>query len=260
VVCGADISSRSLSETEAVARLKAEGPNTLPRPNGRTYGRITLEILREPMFALLLAAAAIYLVLGDLTEAIVLAVFASTSVFIDVIQEVRTERVLESLQDLTSPRALVIRDGAEKRIAGTTPSRQPARGRLCQRSRGRRAPRRNDLHSDESLLTGEAAPVRKIVAQAVALPGRPGGGYLPYVYSGNLVVRGHGRAKITATGARSEIGKIGVAITQIETEPPRLRIQTRRLVRNFAIVSLSLNVLALCLRLQRYGSRPATVR
>ena len=102
--------------------------------------------------------------------------------------------------------------------------------------------------------------MRKIVAQAVALPGRPGGGYLPYVYSGNLVLRGHGRAKVTATGARSEIGKIGVAITQIETEPPRLRIQTRRLVRNFAIVSLSLNVLALCLRLQRYGSRPATVR
>ena len=102
----ADISSRGLSEKEAVARLKAEGPNTPPRPNGRTYGRITLEILREPMFALLLAAAAIYLVLGDLTEAIVLAVFASTSVLIAVVQEARTERVLESLRDLTSLRAL----------------------------------------------------------------------------------------------------------------------------------------------------------
>ena len=75
------------------------------------------------MFALLLAAAAIYLVLGDFTEAIVLAVFASTSVLIAVVQEARTERVLESLRDLTSLRALVIRDGAEKRIAGTTPSR-----------------------------------------------------------------------------------------------------------------------------------------
>jgi len=58
------------------------------------------------MFALLLAAAAIYLVLGDLTEAIVLAVFASTSVLIAVVQEARTERVLESLRDLTSLRAL----------------------------------------------------------------------------------------------------------------------------------------------------------
>jgi len=63
------------------------------------------------MFALLLAAAVIYLILGDLTEAVVLAIFASTSVLIAVVQETRTERVLESLRDLTSPRALVIRDG-----------------------------------------------------------------------------------------------------------------------------------------------------
>jgi len=70
---------------------------------------------------------------------------------------------------------------------------------------------------------------------------------LPYVYSGSLVIRGHGRAEVTATGARSEIGKIGLAITRIDTEPPRLRVQTRRLVRNFAAVSLSLSALAVVL-------------
>ena len=201
------------------------------------------------MFALLLAAAAIYLVLGDLTEAIVLAVFASTSVLIAVVQEVRTERVLESLRDLTSPRALVIRDGGEKRIAGS----EVVRGDLVIVTEGDRVPAdamvlsAHDLYCDESLLTGEAAPVRKIGAQAATPPGRPGGDDLPYVYSGSLVVRGYGRAEVIATGARSEIGKIGLAITQIETEPPRLRIQTRRLVRNFAIVSLSLSALALLL-------------
>ena len=90
-------------------------------------------------------------------------------------------------------------------------------------------------------------PVRKIAAPRAAPSGRPGGDDLPYVYSGSLVVRGHGRAEVTATGPRSGIGKIGLAITRIDTEPPRLRVQTRRLVRNFAGVSLSLSVLAVLL-------------
>ena len=106
---------QGLSEKEAAARLKSEGPNNLPQADRRTFIRIVLEILREPMFALLLGAAAIYLVLGDLKEAIVLGIFACTSVLIAVVQESRTERVLKSLRDLTSPRALVIRDGVEKR-------------------------------------------------------------------------------------------------------------------------------------------------
>ena len=99
----ADIAFRGLSENEAAARLKAEGPNALPQADRRTFIRIILEILREPMFALLLGAAVIYLLLGDLKEAVVLGLFACTSVLIAVVQESRTERVLESLRDLTSP-------------------------------------------------------------------------------------------------------------------------------------------------------------
>ncbi len=245
----ADIAFRGLSEREAATRLEVEGPNALPQADRRTLGRIILEILREPMFALLVGAAGIYLVLGDLKEAVVLAVFACTSVLIAVVQETRTERVLESLRDLTSPRALVIRDGVETRIAGT----EVVRGDLVLLAEGDRVPAdatvlsAHDLQCDESLLTGEAVPVRKIAATKAAPSGRPGGDDLPYVYSGSLVARGHGRAEVTATGPRSEIGKIGVAITRIETEPPRLRIQTRRLVRNFAAVSLSLSALAVVL-------------
>ena len=108
-----------LSEMEAAARLKAEGPNTLPHGQSRTFGRIVIETLREPMFALLLAAGLIYLILGDLREALILFLFATTSVSIAVAQEARSERVLESLRDLTSPRALVIRDGVEMRIPGS---------------------------------------------------------------------------------------------------------------------------------------------
>jgi Ca2+-transporting ATPase len=240
---------RGLSEQEAANRLKREGRNALPQADRRTFDRIILEILREPMFALLLGAAAIYLVLGDFREAVVLAVFASTSVLIAVVQEARTERVLESLRDLTSPRALVIRDGVEKRIAGA----EVVRGELVILVEGDRVPAdatvlsAHDLLCDESLLTGEAVPVRKIATADEAPPRRPGGDDLPYVYSGSLVVRGHGRAEVIATGARSEIGKIGLAITRIDTEPPRLRVQTSRLVRNFAAVSLSLSALAVLL-------------
>jgi Ca2+-transporting ATPase len=239
---------RGLSEKEAAARLKAEGPNTLPQAARRTFIRIVLEILREPMFALLLGAAAIYLVLGDLKEAVVLGIFACTSVLIAVVQESRTERVLESLRDLTSPRALVVRDGIEKRIAGA----EVVPGDLVTLAEGDRVPAdatvlsAHDLQCDESLLTGEAVPVRKIVSPGTPLA-RPGGDDLPYVYSGSLVVRGHGRAEVTATGAHSEIGKIGLAITRIDTEPSRLRLQTRRLVRNFAMVGFSLSILAVLL-------------
>src|SRR5262249_36935004 len=231
---GGPLDFRGFSKKEAAARLKSEGPNTLPQADRRTFLRIVLEILREPMFAMLLGAAAIYLVLGDLKEAVVLGIFACTSVLIAVIQESRTERVLESLRDLTSPRALVVRDGIEKRIAGA----EVVRGDVVILAEGDRVPAdatvvsAHDLQCDESLLTGEAVPVRKIASPG-APPARPGGDDLPYVYSGSLVVRGQGRAEVTATGARSEIGKIGLAITRIDTEPPRLSAQPLRLAHAF---------------------------
>jgi P-type Ca2+ transporter type 2C len=128
-----DILSRGLSEQKAAARLKAEGPNTLPQADRRTFGRIVLEILREPMFALLLGAAAIYLVLGDLSEAVVLAVFASTSVLIAVVQESRTERVLEkparSDQSACARDPRRRRDTHRRRRGGPRRPRHPRRGR-----------------------------------------------------------------------------------------------------------------------------------
>src|SRR4051794_14331836 len=103
-----------LTEAEAHLRCQREGYNELPRPDRRTPYRILLEVLREPMLALLLGGGVIYLLLGDLKEALVLLVFATMSVVITVVQETRTERVLEALRELTSPRALVIRDGQRK--------------------------------------------------------------------------------------------------------------------------------------------------
>ncbi len=240
-----------LSEAEAQARLQAEGYNELPRPDRRTPLRIVLEVVREPMLALLLGGVAVYLLLGDLKEAIILGVFATLSILITVIQESRTERVLEALRDLTSPRALVIRDGVRKRITG----REVVRGDILVLAEGDRVPADaliiecRDLQADESLLTGESVPVRKIARAGAGLSEsrRPGGDDQPTVFSGSLVVRGTAIAEVVATGIRSEIGKIGQSLATLETEPPRLQAQTRRVVRIFAVAGAAVSILAVVL-------------
>ncbi|HEX9071072.1 MAG TPA: cation-translocating P-type ATPase [Pseudolabrys sp.] len=245
------VSIRGLSEADAQTRLKTEGYNELPKSDQRTPLRIILEVVREPMLALLLGGGVIYLALGDLTEALILVVFATLSVLITVVQETRTERVLEALRDLTSPRALVIRNGERKRIAG----REVVRGDFIVLSEGDRVPadavlvQCHDLRIDESLLTGESVPVRKVANNHASPPKdrRPGGDDLPYVFSGSLVVRGAGLGEVIAIGAFSEIGKIGHSLSTLEIESPRLQAQTRRLVWVFALVGAAVSVLAVVL-------------
>jgi Ca2+-transporting ATPase len=232
--------SRGLTAAEAAARLQADGANALPAEEGRSVGRIVVEVLREPMMALLVSGGIVYLALGNAQEAVILMVFACLSVTITVVQESRTERVLAALRDLTSPRALVIRDGVQRRIAG----REVVRGDLVILAEGDRVPadaflrEAHDLQADESLLTGESVPVRKAVGTDAmrARSTRPGGDDLPVVFSGSLVVRGRGLAEVIATGARSEIGKIGQTLRRLETEPPRLKRQIGRIVQVFALV------------------------
>ena len=203
-----------LSEADAKAQLDEDGANELPQPERRSPLRIAFEVLREPMLLLLLGGGLIYLVLGDFKEALILLAFGAMSIVITVVQETRTERVLEALRDLTSPRALVVRDGVRRRI----PGREVVRGDLLVLGEGDRVPAdaalvdARDLQIDESLLTGESVPVRKRAADGIAAADhRPGGEDQPFVYSGSLVVRGEGLALVEATGPRSEIGKIGRA-------------------------------------------------
>ncbi len=223
-----------LTADAATARLKVDGPNELPRAGRRSSMRIAFEVLREPMLALLLAGGIAYLLLGDLIEALILLGFASFSVAVTVIQEARTEHVLEALRDLSAPRALVIRDGTRVRIAG----REVVQGDLIVLEQGDRIAadavlvEAADLQTDESLLTGESLPVGKVAAIQGAPddPHRPGGDGQPYVYSGSLVARGSGIARALATGPRSEIGRIGQSLATLDTEAPRLRRETTRIV------------------------------
>jgi Ca2+-transporting ATPase len=239
---------RGLSAQEAAARLQRDGPNELQQARKRTVWHILGEAVREPMLQLLLGAGGIYLMLGDVGEASMLLAFVVLTLVITLVQEVRTERVLEALRDLSSPRALVLRDGVPRRIAG----REVVVGDLMVLAEGDRVAadayllQANDLQADESLLTGEAAAVRKVAGQGgapSAPPSRPGGDDQPWVYGGAMLVRGQGLAEVTATGPRSEIGRIGVALGQIQSGPSALQSQTRVLVRLFATVGLSLSVI-----------------
>src|SRR5688572_1367896 len=114
----AEDAQRGLSTAEATRRLAADGPNELPAHKPRTLFAIARDVLIEPMFLLLIAAAAIYVVLGDVREALILASSIVIIIAVTIVQQRRTERVLGALRDLSSPRALVVRDGVEQRIAG----------------------------------------------------------------------------------------------------------------------------------------------
>ena len=234
-----------LRAEEAARRLLADGPNALPGGQRRTWLTIVWETAREPMFLLLLAAGTLYLVFGELQEGLILFGFVLVTIGLTLYQEGKTERAIEALRDLTSPRALVIRDGQRVRIAG----REVVRGDWVVLAEGDRVPADATLISgsglqvDESLLTGEAVPVRKIVAMGEPVPARPGGDDTPFVYSGSLVVAGQGTAQVTATGPRSEIGRIGTALGTLETERSPLQKQTAKLVRTLALLALGMSLL-----------------
>ena len=247
-----------LSTAEAARRLLADGPNGLTASQQRTLGTLAAEVAREPMFQLLVAAGALYLLLGDVGEAAMLLAFVCLTVLITLWQGLRTERALEALRDLTSPRALVVRDGQRLRIAGC----EVVRGDLLVLSEGDRIAAdaqvlsANDLRADESLLTGEAAPVSKVAAApetagsagSAAAAGCPasiarlGGDGQAHVYAGTLVVGGQGLARVLATGPASEIGRIGQALGNIASPATPLNLQTRHLVRVFSVIGLTLSV------------------
>jgi len=241
--------NRGLSDAEAEQRLARYGYNELPFSTRRGTLSIALGVAREPMFLLLLVSAVIYVTLGDVREATVLSASIFLIMAITVFQERKTERALEALRDLSSPRALVIRDGNQKRIAG----REVVRDDLLIMTEGDRVPADaallscNDLLLDESLLTGEPGPVRKVPWDGVQPIVRPGGDDLPFVYSGTMLVQGRALARVVATGVQSELGKIGKALQHVDGDETFLQKKSGLLIRNCAAVGLSLCGLAVVL-------------
>lgn len=234
-----------LSESKAASRLKREGYNELPSSKHRSILAIAYEVVQEPIFLLLVVCGAIYLFLGEVQDALILLGFVFFIMGITLYQEQKTEHALEALQDLSSPRASVIRGGQQKRIAG----REVVRGDIVILAEGDRVPADGfilsctNLTVDESLLTGESVPVRKVAEDGALEMARPGGDDLPFVYSGTLVVTGQGIAQIQTIGIHTEIGKIGKALQTVEPEQTLLQKETGQLVGKLAIIAISICVI-----------------
>ena len=234
-----------LSEAQVNEAFSRFGYNEIPAGKKHSFFAIALNIIKEPMLLLLIVGGFIYMLLGDVEEALMLLSFVFIVIGITLYQERKTERTLEALRDLSSPRALVIRDGVRKRIAG----REVMPGDIVVLAEGDRVPAdavvlsSNNLMVDESLLTGESVPVHKAECDVDIASIRPGGDNSPLVYSGTLVCAGLGLAKVTATGPRTEFGKIGRSLESVKQEPTPLQRETGKIVRVLALVGVGLCLL-----------------
>lgn len=216
-----------LSIAEAQKKLSEIGYNELPETKAKNLWAITLEIIKEPLFILLLGCGLLYVLLGEYSEGIILLCWILVIITITLIQQRKTEKSLEALRKLSSPMALVIRDGEPTRIFG----REVVPGDLIILHEGDRVPadalllESNHLVIDESLLTGESIPVTKTTEVDQH-----------ELFSGTLVVQGDGIAQVTATGIHTQFGKIGKSLESIQKNKTRLQVEVKQLIRNLFIL------------------------
>ncbi len=237
--------TEGLSDALAAERLLSDGYNDLASGERRGFLNVVFDVVREPMFLLLIVCGSVYLALGNKGEALMLLGFVFVIVAISIAQESRTERALAALRDLSGTHATIIRSGKRQRI----PGREVVRGDLLVVSEGDRVAADgvllacSNISADESLLTGESVPVRKSpAAYPIDTMERPGGDDLPYVFSGTLIVAGSGLARVIATGRNSEIGHISTALKTVVQERTRTQEETSRIVRVLAWAALALSV------------------
>jgi Ca2+-transporting ATPase len=236
---------KGLTSIEAKEKLRSEGHNSLPSSKSKNIFSIALGVVKEPMFMLLVACGSLYIVMGDIEGGILLMSFVFIIMGMQFYQEKKTEKALDALKDLASPRALVIRDGKEIRIAGF----EVVADDIIVLQEGDRVPadatvlQSTNLLADESLLTGEPAPVRKYDWDGKQEILQPGGDDLPFVYSGSMIVQGNGIAKVTSIGINTEIGKIGKALEGVEEEPTKLKQEMGSLVKKLSIIAAVLSVI-----------------
>lgn len=239
-----------LSSVEAAARLRRNGPNLLPHAKRTRWLGTLGHILREPMLLLLLVAAAIYWLLGDPQEAAVLGVSVLLVIAVTAYQELKSEHALQALRDLSSPRARVLRDGTTRWIA----ARELVTGDVILLAEGDRVPADarifgdSDLQVDESMLTGESVPVRHRSGATAAKDESD------LLGASTLVVGGQGIAEVIATGADTSVGRIGVALRAIRTEPSPMQREMRRVVATLALIGLASCALVVVLYVSTRGN------
>lgn len=210
------------------------------------------DVLREPMFLLLLAASGIYVLVGDASEALTLLAFVTAIVLLTVVQSHRTARVLDALRELSAPRAQVLRGGQRQLVSAT----ELVPGDIVFVNEGARVPadgavtEAHELTVDESLLTGESVAVSKAAAPPDRYDNRDSGTTL---FFGSMVVQGQGRMVVTATGLETTLGRIGKSLGTISEARSPLQLEIRAFINRFALAAVALCLLVLVVYRWRSG-------
>jgi P-type Ca2+ transporter type 2C len=236
-----------LSTDEAMRRLRGCGPNVLPQDRPHSPLALLGDALREPMLALLAVAAGLYWLLGDAAEAAILGGSVLLVVANTVYQAGKTQKALAALRELATPQARVLRDG---RVT-VCDAREVVPGDVILLGPGDRVPadaeliESVELRVDESLLSGESVPAQKSVAGAAAeigivthFAGDEAAANTARVFAGTLVVGGHAKARVDATGSSTSMGKIGAALRSIAVERTPMQREIDHAVVLFAALGL----------------------
>ena len=227
-----------LRSAEVNSKLIEFGYNELSTSRPKTILRIALEVIKEPMFLLLISCGLLYMILGDYKEGIILVSTILIIISITFFQYRKTEKALEALKKLSSPRALVRRDGIEIRV----PGREVVPGDIVIINEGDRIPADGkiiesiNLQIDESIITGESLPVDKSVLLDTN-----------QLLSGTLVTKGRCIMLVERTGEKTQFGKIGKSLQTISEEQTPLQQEMKKLIRSLGIIGVLISIVVVAL-------------
>ena len=230
-----------LTGAEAASRLRASGPNDLPEGPPLRPGSIVLSQFAATMVAVLLAAAVVAALLGDLVDTVAIVAIVLLNALLGFTQEFRAEKAMAALSRLAAPVVKVRRDGGVREIPARelvpgdvllleTRARVPADARLVEG---------HSLRTDESTLTGESAPVEKS-PDPLPDPDLPVGDRRNSLYLGTTVVHGRATAVATGTGRDTELGRIARMLSEVRREATPLQRRMADLGRNLALLALAI--------------------
>ncbi len=219
-----------LAEKDVHALQLQYGKNIFNYEKPRQLYQVFIEVIKEPMFLLLLLACIVYFMLGQITEGFMMLAATCIVSTISLYQDIRSTKALEALKQFTEPMVTVIRDGMEKNILVG----ELVPGDIIKLEEGNKIPadaaiiQANDLSVNESIITGESLPVEKIVTAGHNL-----------IYQGATINSGQCYAVVTATGNNTVLGKLGKTVTAITAPKTLLQQQVNKFVRQLAVFGIS---------------------
>ncbi|MEK4473024.1 cation-translocating P-type ATPase [Paenibacillus sp. FSL R7-0048] len=240
-------SANGLTSAEVDKRLKDYGFNELKGKKKDPVWKLFLENFKDPMVVVLLIAAIVQIVMGQVMESLIIFLVLILNAVISVIQTRKAESSLDALQQMSAPEAKVLRDGELK----TVPARELVRGDIVWLEAGDFVPadgriiESESLKINEGMLTGESEAVEKhtnIIAKESPLGDRRN-----MAFSGSLVVYGRGTLVVTGTALTTEIGKIAELIESAEAKqtPLQRKLETFSKQLGVAIILLSIVIFAI---------------